>query len=349
VGAALAAIGPAGVILPKWSEVEAVGKYAVVGLLFGLLAGVVAWALSRRPIPRRAIVPMSVVGALGLGVLQVRALPLPAVAMGAIAHWTLVVAIAVLVGALAGAILWLVTQRAMGWSLLPVVGGFGIVISIALGVLTKGIVLGKLTATILFMVLSPVLGFLAAFLLMSIVAWVTLGSEPGFANAWSKRLQLVSSAFYALTHGTNDGQKTMGVIAVLLVAAAAGTASASSLPVPTWVILASATAMGLGTLLGGQRIITTMATRITHLTPAQGFAASAAGGVVLAGMAEAGIPVSTTHAISGSIMGVGATRGSGAVRWGVGRRIVGAWVLTIPAAALVAFITYSVLRALNVA
>jgi PiT family inorganic phosphate transporter len=133
----------------------------------------------------------------------------------------------------------------------------------------------------------------------------------------------------------------------LAAGATAGGVSAGSLPVPTWVILASATAMGLGTLFGGQRIIHTMATRITHLTPAQGFAASAAGGVVLAGMAEAGIPVSTTHAISGSIMGVGATRGASAVRWGVGRRIVGAWIFTIPAAAFVAFLAFKALAMLH--
>ncbi|HUR69492.1 MAG TPA: inorganic phosphate transporter [Candidatus Thermoplasmatota archaeon] len=349
VGAGLAAVGPRGLILPTWAEAEGVAKFAAIGGLVGIAGGLAALWISRVGIPRRAFVPMTIVGGLALGVFFLRADPLPVLALAPIMKWSFAFVIALLVGAFGGAILWTITQRRMGADLLPVVAGFGIVVSIAIGVLTKALVLHKLTATLLFMVLSPLLGFLAGFLLMAVVAWLSSAMEPGRASVRFKRLQLASAAFYSLTHGTNDAQKTMGIIAVLLLAAGAATGgiTATSLHVPTWVIFASALAMGIGTLFGGQRIIHTMATKITHLTPAQGFAASAAGGVVLAGMAEAGIPVSTTHAISGSIMGVGATRGVSAVRWGIGRRIVGAWVLTIPASALVAYVTYVAARLLG--
>jgi PiT family inorganic phosphate transporter len=133
----------------------------------------------------------------------------------------------------------------------------------------------------------------------------------------------------------------MGIIAVLLIAGGALTSgTGTGLDIPIWVFLSAAGAMGLGTLFGGWRIIKTMASKITHLTPIQGFAAETGGGVVLVGMAQAGIPVSTTHAITASIMGVGATKRASAVRWGVGRRIVGAWIFTIPASALVAYVAY---------
>ena len=185
--------------------------------------------------------------------------------------------------------------------------------------------------------------FFAGFLTMSAISWVALNADPSKVSSGSKRAQLFSSAFYALTHGTNDAQKTMGIIAALLVATGV-VAGGKAFTVPTWVILASATAMGLGTLFGGWRIIRTMASKITHLTPIQGFAAETGGGVVLVGMAQAGIPVSTTHAITASIMGVGATKRASAVSWGMGRRIVGAWILTIPAAAIVGFVSYFVVR-----
>jgi PiT family inorganic phosphate transporter len=173
------------------------------------------------------------------------------------------------------------------------------------------------------------------------VSWFALDLEPGRVHAGSKKAQIFSASFYALMHGTNDAQKTMGIIAVLLIAGGAISATGgSALDIPIWVFLASATAMGLGTLFGGWRIIKTMASKITHLTPIQGFSAETGGGVVLVGMAQAGIPVSTTHAITASIMGVGATKRASAVSWGMGRRIVGAWVLTIPAAAVVAFASY---------
>jgi PiT family inorganic phosphate transporter len=156
---------------------------------------------------------------------------------------------------------------------------------------------------------------------------------------------LISSSFFALNHGANDAQKVMGIIAVLLFASG----DIDHFYVPDWVIFSCAGAIALGTLFGGWRIVKTMATRITHLRPYQGFAAETGGGVVLTLMAAQGIPVSTTHAISASIMGVGATHRLSAVRWGVGRRIVGAWVLTIPAAALISFISYIILNAAGVA
>jgi PiT family inorganic phosphate transporter len=342
IGAGLAALGPAGIVMPKWAEAEAIGRFVLAGALGGLAAGVVMLVVSRARLPKATLAPLSVVGALGLGVLFVRATPLPILLSRAMIAWTFHLTVAALLGAFIAAILWMVTQKTMSVDLLPSAIGFGIPVALVLGALNGTLVLSGITKTVLFMVVSPVLGFLAGFLLMSLVTWVVQGLEPGPVAVGSKRLQMVSAAFYALTHGTNDAQKTMGVIGVLLIAG--GATAASGTLVPTWVIIASATAMGLGTLFGGWRIINTMASKITHLNPAQGFAASAAGGVVLAGMADAGIPVSTTHAISGSIMGVGATRGASAVRWGVGRRIVGAWVLTIPAAAIVAFVAYYVVR-----
>ncbi|HYS72295.1 MAG TPA: inorganic phosphate transporter, partial [Thermoplasmata archaeon] len=155
-----------------------------------------------------------------------------------------------------------------------------------------------------------------------------------------KRLQLVSSFFYSVTHGTNDAQKGMGVITLILLVAGLIT----TFQVPFWVILGAHASISLGTALGGWRIVRTMAQRVTQIRPYQGFCAETGGGIALAGTALAGIPVSTTHVISSAIMGVGATRRLSAVRWGVARRIIWAWVLTIPASAALGGIVYGILR-----
>jgi len=158
-------------------------------------------------------------------------------------------------------------------------------------------------------------------------------------------LQIFSSVFFSLTHGANDGQKTMGIITALLIAG--GLIDAKSFVVPTWVILVSAAAIALGTFLGGWRIVKTMAFRITDLKPFQGFCAETGGGAILTTMAWLGIPVSTTHAISGAIMGVGSTRRLSAVRWGIGRKIVYAWLITIPASAAVSALVMVIIKTIN--
>lgn len=191
-----------------------------------------------------------------------------------------------------------------------------------------------------FMVISPIIGMAAAFILTVFVIRTFYRVAPSKINKYFKRLQLFSAFFYSVTHGTNDAQKTMGIITVLLVAYG----SITTFVVPLWVILAAHISISLGTFLGGWRIVKTMAQRITKLRPYQGFCAETSGGIVLASMAALGIPVSTTHVISSSIMGVGATDKLSAVRWGIARKIVGAWILTIPAAALISALTFLIIE-----
>ena len=188
------------------------------------------------------------------------------------------------------------------------------------------------TKTLIFIVVSPVVGLVAGLLLMVTIYWVFQSTTPARVDRWFRRLQLVSAALFSINHGANDAQKTMGIMAGVL--ATAGYVDKNHFAIPTWVVLAAYTAIGLGTLSGGWRIIHTMGSRITKLQPVHGFAAEtgAAGAIFLA--TALGIPVSTTHAITGAIVGVGTTRRLSAVRWGVAGRIVWAWLLTIPAAAI---------------
>src|SRR5882757_8267992 len=184
---------------------------------------------------------------------------------------------------------------------------------------------------VLFIFLSPVIGFIVAILVTVTTSWIVRRQRPRRVDKWFRRLQLFSAAAYSLGHGTNDAQKGMGIITTALVAGGA----LNSYAVPYWVILCCHLAMAGGTMAGGWRIIKTLGQRITKLTPFGGFAAESAGALTLIGTAHFGIPVSTTHTITGAIVGVGATRRLSAVRWGVTRRIVFAWILTIPGAALV--------------
>src|SRR5919109_376381 len=181
--------------------------------------------------------------------------------------------------------------------------------------------------------LAPVLGAVVAAALMLVLVWLIRNRAPGLVNRLFRRLQLVSGAFVAFTHGTNDAQKTMGIIALALVAS--GHLSAENFDVPTWVIVSAALAMGAGTYAGGWRIIKTLGQRVAKLDPPQGFAAQTATASILWATAHYGFPVSTTHTISGSVLGAGATRRLSAVRWGVAGNILAAWVMTIPCAALV--------------
>jgi len=194
--------------------------------------------------------------------------------------------------------------------------------------------------TLSFIVISPMIGLAAGLALMVAIYWLFRRMAPGRVDHWFRRLQLVSAALFSLNHGANDAQKTMGIITSVLFAAG----YIGVFEVPFWVVLAAHAAIGLGTLAGGWRIIHTMGSRITKLQPVNGFAAEtgAASAIFLA--TSLGIPVSTTHAITGAIVGVGATRRLSAVRWGVAGRIVWAWLLTIPAAASIGAATYVLLR-----
>jgi len=228
----------------------------------------------------------------------------------------------------------------------------GVLIAGLLAGLLPSLFFGRLWLTgilkvVVFMVAAPLVGLIAAFGLTVLLLRLFRRTTPAKVNREFKRLQLLSSFFYSVTHGTNDAQKGMGIITLLLLVAAVGPPwgpIAGTFVVPFWVILGAHASISIGTLFGGWRIVRTMAQRVTALRPYQGFAAETGGGIALAGTAFAGIPVSTTHVISSAIMGVGATRRLSAVRWGVARRIVGAWVLTIPAAGGVGALCYLLLK-----
>jgi PiT family inorganic phosphate transporter len=209
---------------------------------------------------------------------------------------------------------------------------------------TKAIVFPGVEKTLTFMVVSPVLGFVIAFVLTISIMLVFRRNRPSVINKLFGKLQIGSSAFFSLTHGANDGQKTMGVITALLISS--GLLDSKEFVVPVSVVLVSAAAIALGTFFGGWRIIKTMAFSLTTLKSFQGFCAETGGGVILTSMAWLGIPVSTTHAISGAIMGAGASKRLSAVRWGIGKRIVYAWIITIPASAAIAGLALLVTRAL---
>jgi len=194
----------------------------------------------------------------------------------------------------------------------------------------QAIIFGGWLKPVLFIFLSPLVGMLVAILVTVLTSWIVRKQRPLRVDRWFRRLQLVSAALYSLGHGTNDAQKGMGIITAALVTG--GLLKTSE--VPYWVIICCHLAMAGGTMAGGWRIIKTMGQRITKLNPFGGFAAETASAVTLFATAKFGIPVSTTHTVTGAIVGVGATRRLSAVRWGITRRIVYAWVLTIPGAAL---------------
>jgi inorganic phosphate transporter, PiT family len=196
------------------------------------------------------------------------------------------------------------------------------------------------TKTLAFIVLAPLLGMVLGLVLMIAGTWVVRRWSPFRIDQVFRRLQLLSAAFYSLGHGGNDAQKTMGIITGLLVASG----RLSRFEVPLWVILLSHAAIAFGTMFGGWRIVKTMGTKITKLHPFGGFCAETAGALTLVGATLSGIPVSTTHTITGAIIGVGATRRLSAVKWGVAAGIVWAWVLTIPLAAAISAASYFVLR-----
>ncbi len=258
-----------------------------------------------------------------------------------------IVTVNLVFAALVGAVLWDLITWYLGLptsSSHALVGGL-----VGAGIAAAGtgsVNVGGVSIIVLFMVVSPIIGLIIGFILAILVIRAFRNSHPSTVNQYFRRLQLFSSAFYSLTHGTNDAQKTMGIIAILLVSTSVSVPLGGGLPIPLWVIVSCAAAIGLGTFFGGWRIVKTMAQRITRLRPYQGFSAETSSGLVLASMAAFGIPVSTTHVISSSIMGVGATEKLSAVRWGIARKIVGAWILTIPAAAAISASAFLIMKAL---
>jgi len=222
------------------------------------------------------------------------------------------------------------------------VGGYAGAALAAHGGISGLFIVSGWTKTVSFIFISPLVGLVLGFSLMLAIFWIFRRRTPDRVDRLFRKLQIVSAAMFSLGHGGNDAQKTMGIIAAALVASSVN-ANASH-EIPLWVVLACHGAIGLGTLTGGWRIVHTMGSRITKLKPVGGFAAETAGAAALFMSTYGGIPVSTTHTITGGIIGVGATRRLSAVRWGIARRVVWAWILTIPMSALIAALAYLLVR-----
>ena len=248
---------------------------------------------------------------------------------------------AVIFAGLMGAIVWDLITWYIGLptsSSHALIGGYGGAAIAKAGM--AAIIPSGWTKTLEFIVLAPLIGMGLGLVLMLLVVRIVHAYPPSRVDRWFRKLQLCSAALYSLGHGTNDAQKTMGIIAGLLFAAG----YLKTFYIPFWVILMAHAAIALGTLTGGWRIVQTMGSKITKLQPIGGFAAETAGAITLFTSSAFGIPVSTTHTITGAIVGVGATRRLSAVRWGIARRIVWAWILTIPASGTIAAVTYHVIR-----
>jgi PiT family inorganic phosphate transporter len=248
---------------------------------------------------------------------------------------------AVLLAGLAGAILWDIFT----WFLaLPTSSSHALIGGYAGAAFAKagaaGLVAGKWTITLVFIVLSPLIGMVVAYLLMVAVYWLFRKRSPAWMDRHFRRYQLVSAAFLSCAHGTNDAQKTMGIITAVLFAGGLQ----KNFHVPSWVIMASSAAIGLGTMSGGWRIVRTMGTRLTKLKPRSGFCAETGAAISILFATWLGLPVSSTHAIAGAIAGVGSIQRTRAVRWRLAGGIVTAWVLTIPASAIVAAVTFEIFR-----
>lgn len=244
----------------------------------------------------------------------------------------------VIMGALIGAIFW---NGITWWYGIPSSSSHALIGGLVGAAVAKAgtgsLISSGLIKTLAFILVSPLLGFLLGSLLMLLVSWIMRRTSPRRVDRWFRRLQLVSASLYSLGHGGNDAQKTIGIIWMLLIAA--GMTGAKD-PIPTWVIISCYVAIGLGTLFGGWRIVKTMGQKITKLKPVGGFCAETGGAITLFLATGLGIPVSTTHTITGAIVGVGSANKFNAVRWGVAGGIVWAWVLTIPCSALVAAIAW---------
>jgi PiT family inorganic phosphate transporter len=320
----------------------------VVALIFDFINGFhdaansIATVVSTRVLtPLQAVIWaafFNFVAAFGFGVSVATTVGKGVVAPAVVDHW-------VILSGLIGAIAWdLVTWH---WGLPTssshaLIGGFAGAAAAKAGF--GALVPAGLIKIGVFMVLAPLIGFAVGFGLMLATIWTFHHATPGRVDRLFRRLQLASAGAYSLGHGTNDAQKTMGIIAVLLFTTGH---LGPTFYVPFWVIMAAHAAIALGTLAGGWRIVKTMGMRITKLRPVGGFCAETAGALTLIGTAVAGIPVSTTQTISGSIMGVGALQRLSAVRWGVAGRILAAWIFTIPASAVIAAVCWALLSALG--
>jgi inorganic phosphate transporter, PiT family len=246
----------------------------------------------------------------------------------------------IILSALSGAIIWNIITWIIG---LPTSSSHALIGGLmGAGISAAGIAAiqwSTIELVLAFMILSPLIGLSVGFAFMAVVLWLTRSSPKITADSYFKKLQLCSAAAYSFSHGTNDAQKTMGIITPLLFSIGyyGATVSAEQLPMPLWVILICYAAIALGTLSGGWRIVKTMGYKITRLRPVHGFAAETASAGTIIGASALGIPVSTTQIICASIMGVGSTTGTSAVKWGVARSIMWAWILTIPISAIIGF------------
>ena len=250
-----------------------------------------------------------------------------------------------ILSALIGAIVWTDLCTRFG---LPISVSHALIGGLAgAGIAKAGfaaLVVSGISKVAIFIFLSPLIGMVMGYFLMVIVLWAVRKKAPNRVDRSFRVGQLISSAAFSLGHGTNDAQKTMGIIALVLYT---GGFLGDTFYVPTWVILSAHAAIGLGTYFGGWRVVRTLGMKLTHLRPIGGFCAETAAATLLFGTAAAGIPVSTTHTIAGGIMGVGSTRRLSAVRWGIAGKIVWAWVLTIPASAAVAMGVYYLVEAIR--
>ena len=250
-----------------------------------------------------------------------------------------VVDVNIVFGALMGAIIWNFITWYYG---IPSSSSHALIGGIVGAVMVKAgasaLVFASVMKTVVFIFVSPLMGFLLGSLMLIMVSWTMRRSTPSRVDRWFRRLQLVSAGAYSLGHGGNDAQKTIGIVWMLLIAT--GYTAISDKSPPTWVVVTCYTAIAMGTMFGGWRIVKTMGQRITKLKPVHGFCAETGGAITLFTAAILGIPVSTTHTITGAIVGVGATQRASAVRWGVAGNIIWAWVLTIPVTALVGAIAY---------
>ena len=248
----------------------------------------------------------------------------------------------IVISGLIGSIAWVYFSSFIG---LPVsashalVGGF--VGSALIGAGFNALIVPGILIVFAFIFIAPILGMIGSFFFSALVLRIVRNTPPGKVNHWFKKLQLISVSIYSLGHGTNDAQKTMGIISILLFS---GGMLGTQFDIPWWVIIISHTTIALGTIVGGWKVVKTMGTKITKLRPINGFCAETAGAGVVIGSTIFGIPVSTTHVISGSIVGVGLTKRASAVRWSVARNIVWAWILTIPVTAFVGALSYLILN-----
>ncbi|MEA3166115.1 MAG: inorganic phosphate transporter, PiT family [Thermoplasmata archaeon] len=356
LGAGLAAAGFGAIQTPPEGELALLGAILAQGAVAGAVAGLIVAFATRT----KWLTGLLIGGAVGSAVFLVGHI------LGDI-YLPSTVLVAVALGALLGLVVGLLRPGAnkAGWILLGIFAfGFaamaltmlagtagwiahlddglrGLLAHVGLSpsyhvLHVKTLVLHKLTATILFIAYSPFIGFCLAFGMLTFVTWAVHHLAPGRVNRVFRYMQIGSSSFYSHGHGRNDAQKTMGVITALLVA----NGKLTSFDVPFEVVVACGVAIALGTLIGGHRIVKTMGGKLTHLDPTQGFASETSSAIVLTFLADKGVPVSTTHSITGSILGVGTYRRASAVSWGVARRIVTAWIITIPLAAGVAALCF---------